>query len=73
MGIRKQVLYLVLSCSIITLLIAGSIALYGIINIKSNAVQIGIEIGTSAAENSSEALKEVSIESLQGLVNERSK
>ena len=73
MGIRKQVLYLVLSCSIITLLVAGGIALYGMINIKSNAVDIGIEIGTTAAENSSKALKEVSIASLEGLVHERSK
>ena len=73
MGIRKQVLYLLLSCSIITLFVAGGIALYGIMNIKSNAVDIGIEIGTTAAENSSKALKEVSIASLQGLVHERSK
>ncbi len=73
MGIRKQVLYLVLSCSIITLLVAGGIAIYGMTNIKSNAVDIGIEIGTTAAENSSKALKEVSIASLQGLVHERSK
>ena len=73
MGIRKQVLYLLLSCSIITLFVAEGIALYGMINIKSNAVDIGIKIGETAAENSSKALKEVSIASLQGLVHERSK
>ena len=73
MGIRKQVLYLLLSCSIITLFVAEGIALYGMMNIKSNAVDIGIKIGETAAENSSEALKEVSIASLQGLVHERSK
>lgn len=73
MGIKKQVLYLVLSCSIITLLVAGGISLYGMMHIKSNAINIGVEIGNVAAENSSKALKEVSIASLQGLVNERAK
>ena len=72
-GIRKQVLFLILACSIITLLVAGGIAFYGMINIKSNAVDIGREIGEAAAENSSNALKEVSIAGLQGLAHERSK
>ena len=72
-GIKNQVLYVVLSCSIITLLIAGGIALYGMMKIKSDAVNIGMEIGSSAARNSSESLKEVSLASLQGLVHERSK
>ena len=72
-GIKKQVWYLVLSCSIITLVIAGGIALYGMMRIKSNAVQIGADIGNYAAENSSDALKDVSLKSLQGLMNEKAK
>ena len=40
LGIRKQVLYLVLSCSLLTLLIAGGIALFGMFDVKSNAVKI---------------------------------
>ena len=72
-GIKKQVWYLVLSCSIITLVIAGGIALFGMMRIKSNAVQIGVDIGNYAAENSSVALKDVSLKSLQGLMNEKTK
>ncbi len=73
MGIRKQVLFLVLSCSIITLLIAGGISLFGMINIKANAVNVGVEIGEAAAEKSAEALKETVMKSLEGIVYERSK
>ncbi len=72
LGIRKQILYLVLSCSLITLLIAGGISLIGIFDIKSKAVKVGTEIGKTAAENSSTALKEVTLDSLEGLVQERS-
>ena len=72
-GIKNQVLYLVLGCSIITLIVAGSLALYGMLNIKSKAVDIGIEIGETAAQSSSEALKKVSVDSLKGLTHERSK
>ena len=72
-GIKKQVLYLVLSCCLVTLLFAVGISIYGILNIKSNAVKIGMEIGTAAAENSTESLKEVSLTSLQGLMHERAK
>lgn len=72
-GIKNQVLYLLLSCSIITLVVAGGIALFGMFNIKSKAVDIGIEIGETAAKSSSEALKKVSIESLTGLTHERGK
>ncbi len=73
MGIHKQVLFLVLSCSIVTLLIAGGIALFGMMNIKANAVDVGIEIGKSAAEKSSQALRDSIKNSLEGLVQERSK
>ena len=71
MGIRKQILYLVLACSLMTLFVAGGISIFGVFDIKINAVKVGNEIGESAAENSSKALKEVSIKSLQGLANER--
>ena len=73
MGIRKQVLYLLLSCSIMTLFVAGGIALYGIFNVKSNALEISTKIGESAATTGSDALKKVTIESLEGLVHERAK
>ncbi|MBR1729139.1 MAG: SpoIIE family protein phosphatase [Selenomonadaceae bacterium] len=71
LGIRKQVLYLLLACSLITLIVAGGIALIGIMKIKSQAVQIVVEIGTTAAENSSEALKKVSMESMRMLTQSR--
>lgn len=73
LGIRKQVLYLVLAFSLVTLFVAGGISLFGIFDIRSNAVQIGLEIGKTAAENSSKKLKDISIKSLEGLVHERSK
>ena len=71
LGIRKQVLYLVLACSLITLVIAGTISVYGIYKIKSDALSMGREIGEAAAETGSNALKEVTVASLQGLANER--
>ena len=73
LSIRKQILYLVLGCSLITMTVAGGITLYGMFQVKSNALQIGTEIGESAAENSSKALKKVSLENLQTLVQERAK
>lgn len=73
MSIRKQVLYLVLFCSILTLFVAGGISLYGLMDIKSDAVKIGTEIGETAAEQSSETLKKVTLAGLNGLVHERSK
>lgn len=72
-GIKNQVLYLVLFCSLVTLLVSGGIAIVGMFNIKSDAVKISSVIGESAAEKSSEALKNLSTKSLQGLAYERSK
>ena len=72
LSIKKQVLYLVLGCSILTLFVAGGIALYGLFDIKSDAVQVGKEIGNTAAEKSSEALKKITLAGLTGLVHERS-
>lgn len=57
-GIKKQTLLLLLGCSLVTLVLVGGIALYGMVNIRSSAVQIGQSIGQSAAENSSEVLRE---------------
>ena len=71
MGIRKQVLYLVLACSLVTLVIAGGISLIGILNVRSDAVNIGKNIGIDAAEKSSAGLREISIKSLEGLTRER--
>ena len=73
MGIRKQVLYLVLFCSLTTLFVTGGIALYGTFKIKSESTEIGREIGDTAAKNSSQVLKKLAIESLQGLAHERAK
>lgn len=72
-GIRKQVLYLVLSCSLITLLVAGGMSLYAMMKTKSEAVNIGIEIGDAAAKDSGEALEKISLESMRGLTHERAK
>ncbi|MBR1398449.1 MAG: SpoIIE family protein phosphatase, partial [Selenomonadaceae bacterium] len=71
LGIRKQVIYLLLAACFITLIVAGAITLFGMMKIKSEAVQIGIEIGTTAAQNSSEALRKVSMESMQMLTRDR--
>ncbi|MBR6014204.1 MAG: SpoIIE family protein phosphatase [Selenomonadaceae bacterium] len=57
MGIRKQVLYLVMSCSLITLFITGGIALYGMLNIKSDSIEVSSNIGEQASRNSSEILE----------------
>ena len=70
-GIRKQVIYLLFAACFITLIVAGAITMFGMMKIKSEAVQIGIEIGTTAAQNSSEALRKVSTESIQTLARNR--
>ena len=57
-GIKKQTLMLLLLCILVTLVLVGGIALYGMVNIRSSAVQIGQSIGQSAAKNSSEVLRE---------------
>ena len=71
LGIGKQVLYLILSFSLLTLFIAGGVALLGMFDVKSSAIRIGNEIGDTAAENSSKALKEVSLASLQVICSRR--
>ncbi len=73
LGIRKQILYLVLACTILSLIVVGIISLFGIYKIKTRAVNIGVEIGESAAENSSQALKEMAMNTSQILVRERAK
>lgn len=73
MGIKKQALLLILSCSFATFLLAGSIALYGMIAIRSSAVETGMEIGQSAAENSSEVLKEDAQTDMMLFLHERSR
>ena len=70
-GIRKQVIYLLFAACFITLIVAGAITMFGMMKIKSEAVQIGVEIGTTAAQNSSEALRKVSTESMQTLAKDR--
>ncbi len=46
-GIKKQTLTLLLLCILVTLVLVGGIALYGMVNIRSSAVQIGQSIGQS--------------------------
>ena len=72
-SIRKQVLFLVVASCIVILLIAGGLSLYGMLNIRSNALRIGNDIGETAAEESSEALKEVSLATLRNVVQDRAK
>ena len=71
LGIRKQVLYLILVCSLTTLFVAGGIALYGMMKIKADAVEIGLSIGEKAVEKSSEDLKVGAESSMQIIVRER--
>lgn len=72
-SIRKQILRAVLGCSLITLVIAGGIVLFGMLRVKVDADAIGGSIGRTAAENSSRILQDEILNSLQVLVNERSK
>ena len=68
LGIKKQVLYLILACSLTTLLVAGGVALYGMMTIKADAVAIGLDIGEKAADKSSEDLKAGAESSMQIIV-----
>ncbi|MBQ7477356.1 MAG: cache domain-containing protein, partial [Selenomonadaceae bacterium] len=72
-SIRKQTLLLILSCSLGMLLLSGGIAMYGMMDIKSSAVETGQEIGRSAALNSGKALQEDARKDIKRLVEERGK
>ena len=70
-GIRRQILRALVGNSVITLLIAGGIILFGIIQIKSNTDVVATNIGKTATEISNEVLKNEILNSLQTLVHER--
>ena len=71
-GIKMQAQLLILACSLVTLLLSGGIAIYGMMDIKSNAVETGREIGRSAEENSGQALQEAAKRDIKLLLEERS-
>ena len=71
-GIKMQAQLLILACSLVTLLLSGGIAIYGMMDIKSNAVKTGREIGRSAEENSGQALQEAAKRDIKLLLEERS-
>jgi len=70
LGIRKQILYLTLACSLITLLVAGSIAVFGMFRIKSSSEDISNQLGEAAASDSSKKIIEVTTTSMQQLSSE---
>ena len=70
-GIKMQAQLLILACSLVTLLLSGGIAIYGMMDIKSNAVKTGREIGRSAEENSGQALQEAAKRDIKLLLEER--
>ena len=72
-GIKRQAQLLILACSMVTLLLSGGIAIYGMMDIKSSAVETGREIGRSAAMNSGSALQEDAKRDIKRLLEERSK
>ena len=72
-SIKKQTLLLILSCSLVTLALAGGIAIYGMNAIRSSAVETGMEIGQSAARNSSEAMRTDAQRDIRRLLEERSR
>lgn len=72
-SIKKQILRAVLGCGLVTLIIASGITLLGMMRIKSKAAEIAMNIGGTAAEKSSEILKEEMLDNLRELVRERAK
>ncbi len=71
-SIKKQTFKVFIICSLITLFLSSSIFIYGMFSVRSNSINIGRDIGKSAAENSSEALKTQAKSMLLRSVNERS-
>ena len=71
-GIKKQTQLMILACCLVTLLLSGGIAIYGMMNIRSSAVETGQAIGQSAAENSGKALQKDAQRDLTRFLGERS-
>ena len=71
-SIKKQALSLIISCSLMTLLLTAGVSVYGIMAIRQSAVNIGEEIGGSAAKESSVTLHEEAKAMLLRHMNERS-
>ncbi|MBO6178612.1 MAG: SpoIIE family protein phosphatase [Selenomonadaceae bacterium] len=71
-SIKKQTFNILIACSLITLILASVIFVYGMYTIRSNSLDISEDIGKSAAENSGEALKTQAKSMLLRSVNERS-
>ena len=71
MNIRRRLLILVLSCSIISLLVLSAIVIYGMIDIRQDAKNTGEEIGIAAVENSSKILEQQSRATLEKIAKER--
>lgn len=70
--IKKQVLSLIVSCSLITLFLTAGISIYGMISVRQSAVNIGQEIGGAAAKKSAETLHDEAKSMLLRHMNERS-
>ena len=71
MNIRRRLLVLVLSCSIISLLVLSVIVIYGMIDIRQDAKDTGEEIGIAAVDSSSKILEQQSRANLEKIAVER--
>ena len=71
MNIRRRLLLLVLSCSIISLLVLSAIVIYGMFDIRQDAKTTGEEIGSAAVESSSKILELQSRANLEKIAKER--
>ena len=72
MPIRKRVLLLVLSCSVVSLILLGAIAVYNMMIIRENAVETGENIARETASSSSEVLEQQSKAELEQTAVEKS-
>ena len=70
-GIKKQVFYLVLGCSIITLLLTSAMSMYGILTTKNKMEDLGAHLGNTTKETVAEMMLEYEEEHLQRLLAER--
>ncbi len=71
MNIRRRLLILVLSCSIISLLVLGIVVIYGMFDIRQDAKETGREIGIAAVDTSGKVLESQSRENLEKIAKTR--
>ncbi len=73
MPIRRRFLMMMLLCSLVSLIIAVGLSVYGMLGVRSTALETGVAIGNTAAKSSSEVLEKQSQESIMQVAKDKAR